>query len=420
MSNNKYLIVVGGPTASGKTALAIRLAQYFQTEIISGDSRQFYSDMYIGTARPTDEELSEAKHHFIGHLDIDDNYSVGDFVRDALQKLEELFAKQEVVILVGGSGLYIRALCEGLDEFPDVPPEVKLALEQLYQQEGLSVLQNELLARDPEYYQEVDLANPHRIIRALSVCRSSGKPFSSFRHKTDATRFFTPIYLQLYWPREQLYERINQRVDQMMAQGLLAEAEGLFARRHLNALQTVGYQELFDYLEGKQSLEEAIELIKRNSRRYAKRQLTWMRKKGQWKLFRPEDWSIVLEYIEICRQSGLRIRKAESGETRIKTLQFLIKDVEILNVHVIKTGKREFFLPQYPIQLAEPTLAILLHELGLRCQEGSISLLAPPDWVSALNELGLIPEKAVAISTLVSKYSHGVDLTEWTLLAPKS
>lgn len=306
-SESKYLIVVGGPTGSGKTAMAIRLAQYFQTEILSADSRQFFREMSIGTAKASPEELQAVPHHFINSLSIEQAYSVGDFERDALALLAHLYSAHQVVILAGGSSLYIKALCEGLDEFPEVPDPVRVAVEQLYQHEGIAALQQELAQVDPVYYEQVDRANPQRLIRAISVYRASGHPFSSFRTQQTEPRFFTPIYLWLELPREDLYQRINQRVDQMLKAGLEEEARGLYSQRHLNALQTVGYQELFDYFAGEISREEAIELIKRNSRRYAKRQGTWMRRDGFWKTFSPEQFDAIIQYLE----SEKRIVKSE-------------------------------------------------------------------------------------------------------------
>lgn len=306
-SESKYLIVVGGPTGSGKTAMAIRLAQYFQTEILSADSRQFFREMSIGTAKASPEELQAVPHHFINSLSIEQAYSVGDFERDALALLAHLYSAHQVVILAGGSSLYIKALCEGLDEFPEVPDPIRVAVEQLYQHEGIAALQQELAQVDPVYYEQVDRANPQRLIRAISVYRASGHPFSSFRTQQAEPRFFTPIYLWLELPREDLYQRINQRVDQMLKAGLEEEARGLYSQRHLNALQTVGYQELFDYFAGEISREEAIELIKRNSRRYAKRQGTWMRRDGFWKTFSPEQFDAIIQYLE----SEKRIVKSE-------------------------------------------------------------------------------------------------------------
>lgn len=310
MSETKHLIVVGGATASGKTELAIRLARHFRTAIVSCDSRQFFREMRIGTAVPSPEELAQAPHHFIGQLSIEDSYSVGDFERDALALLSRLFQQHDVVILAGGSGLYTKALCEGLDEFPEVPAAVRREVEQHYQEQGLSALQAELLAADPDYYREVDLQNPHRLIRALAVFRASGRPFSSFRTGAATPRPFVPVYLQTHWPRARLYERIDQRVDRMMAAGLLAEVRQLLPHRERTPLQTVGYQELFDHLAGKTTLPEAVELIKRNTRRYAKRQLTWLRRDGFWKHIGPSDWSIALEYIELVRTNGLRLQES--------------------------------------------------------------------------------------------------------------
>jgi tRNA dimethylallyltransferase len=289
MSEKKQLIVIGGPTASGKTGVAIQLAQAFNTCILSADSRQFYREMSIGTAKPSPEELQQAPHHFINSLSIHDSYSVGDYERDALALLQELFQKKSKVILTGGSGLFIRAVCEGLDEFPDVPEETLKAITQLYENEGLSALQQRLKKLDPDYYQEVDLQNSRRLIRALSVCKASGRPFSSFRQGGKKTRPFQPFYISLEWERTQLYERINRRVDQMMAEGLLEEAQQLHPHRHLKSLQTVGYQELFDYFDGLHSLDRAVELIKQNTRRYAKRQLTWFRKRDHWHRFRVDQ-----------------------------------------------------------------------------------------------------------------------------------
>ena len=297
MSSKKYLIIVGGPTASGKTTLAIKLAQHFKTEILSCDSRQFFKELKIGTARPTAEELQAAPHHLVAHLSIFQNYTVGDFEKEALSVLRQLYQKHQYVVLVGGSGLYIRALCEGLDQFPEVDASIRDQWNQVFEEKGLAPLQKALKEYDPVYYEEVDLQNPKRLIRALSVYTASGQAFSSFRRHEKADRFFSPIYLYIDWERSKLYERINQRVDLMLQDGLEEEARQLFPNRQLNALQTVGYQELFDFFEGKQSMEEAVELIKRNTRRYAKRQLTWLRKEAYWQALKPGDVEAAIQYI---------------------------------------------------------------------------------------------------------------------------
>ena len=279
--HKKHLIVVAGPTAIGKTSLGIELAQKFSAEIISADSRQFYKEMRIGTAVPSEAELQAAQHHFIQHISIEEDYSVGDFERDALQKLQELFLKHDVVIMVGGSGLYIDAVIKGLDHFPEVDPTIRIDLKQELEDRGLEALQEELKTRDPGYYSEVDLQNPHRVIRALEICRGTGKPYSAFRKKSTKNRFFDTLYVGLSAEREVVYDRINRRVDIMMQQGLLEEVEQLFPRRDLNALNTVGYKELFKYLNKEWDLETAVSEIKKNTRRFAKRQYTWFRKNEQ-------------------------------------------------------------------------------------------------------------------------------------------
>lgn len=298
MSKPKHLIVIGGATATGKTKAAIEVARHFGSEIISADSRQFYREMSIGTAKPDEEELSLAKHHFVDHLSVDEDYSVGDYEREVISFLDNYFEENDLAILTGGSGLFIRAVCEGLNEFPEVPEEIDQALRQLYEQEGIEPLQEEIKKLDPIYSEEVDIQNPVRLIRALGVCRASGKAFSSFRNQEKPDRVFTPIYICLEMEREKLYDRINQRVDLMVEKGLVEEARKLFPKRHLNALQTVGYQELFDHFSGKHSLEDGVELIKRNSRRYAKRQMTWFRKNDFWQRFNSKDIDGLISFIE--------------------------------------------------------------------------------------------------------------------------
>jgi len=297
MSTKKYLIIIGGPTASGKTSLAIQLAQHYDVPILSADSRQFYREMNIGTAKPTASELEAAQHHFINNLSIEDNYSVGDYEVDALARLDKIYQNNDIALMVGGSGLFIKAVCEGLDKFPEVPVSYRNDLHALMIQQGIEALQEELEKSDPEYYRIVDLNNPHRLIRALGVCRVSGQPFSSFWQQNKIKRSFEPIYILNTMDREMLYQRINTRVDQMIAQGLVEEAKSLYPQKGLAALNTVGYSELFDYFDELTSLEKAIELIKRNSRRYAKRQMTWLRRNPEWQAFPPASEKEILLFI---------------------------------------------------------------------------------------------------------------------------
>ena len=286
---NNTLLVLAGPTAVGKTAYAIRMARELNTEIISADSRQFYSEMSIGTAKPTIAELKQVQHHFIGQLSIHQQYNVSNFEQDALLKLAELFQTYPIVILTGGSGLYIDVLCKGVDDFPDPSPELRAQLKELLRKEGIFALQNLLMEKDPAYYLEVDLANPNRLIRALEVCITTGRSYSSLRKNSNKERPFEIVKVALNLPREILFSRINLRVDQMMAQGLLEEAKSLLTVRHLNALNTVGYKELFSYFDGECSLEQAVTDIKTNTRRYAKRQLTWFKKDPEYSWISPED-----------------------------------------------------------------------------------------------------------------------------------
>lgn len=276
--NQKTLISVVGPTAIGKTALAIGLAKAFNTEILSADSRQFYKEMSIGTAVPSKEELQAAKHHFIQNISIKQEYSVGDFEKDALSLLEELFKTKETVILVGGSGLYVDALTKGLDEFPKVTPQIKETVQKDLEEKGLGYLQNRLKELDPEYHKRVDLENPMRVLRALEVCLAEHKPYSSYIGKNKVKRPFKTIYIGIEAPRETIYQRIEDRVDLMIEAGLEKEAKSLYPYRALNALNTVGYKELFSYFDKEYNLETAISEIKKNTRRFAKRQGTWFRK----------------------------------------------------------------------------------------------------------------------------------------------
>lgn len=269
------LINVVGPTAIGKTSLAIKLAQHFNTEILSADSRQFYKELSIGTAAPDEEELAAAKHHFIHNRSISEDYSVGAYEKDALVKLDELFTKYNPLILVGGSGLYVDAVNKGLNEFPDVKPEVKESLQLTYEKKGIAYLQEQLQKLDPEYYQKVDIQNHVRLLRALEVCLSTGKPYSSYLNQEKPKRKFKSIYIGLKAAREVLYARINKRVDLMVEAGLLEEVKSVLEYKDKNALQTVGYSEVFKYLDKTYDWDTAVSEIKKNSRRYAKRQMTW-------------------------------------------------------------------------------------------------------------------------------------------------
>ncbi len=277
----KYLISVVGPTAIGKTNLAIALAKHYKTEIVSADSRQFFKEMQIGTAVPSKEELAAVPHHFIQHKSIFESYSVGDFEKEALALLSNLFKKHDCVIMVGGSGLYVDAVTKGLDEFPDVDPGIREDLNKELKEKGIVELQNQLKLLDETQYAKIDIENPHRLIRALEVCIGSGLPYSSFLNKKKTKRPFQTITIGLQADRQVIYDRINRRVDIMINEGLLKEARIMYPHRALNALQTVGYKELFNYFDGEWALDFAISEIKKNTRRFAKRQLTWYRKNNK-------------------------------------------------------------------------------------------------------------------------------------------
>lgn len=295
----KNLIVIAGPTAVGKTALSVELARHFGCPVISADSRQFFKEMSIGTAKPTAAEMQKVPHYFVDHISIHDTYNVGQYEREAITTIEQLFEKHNELILVGGSGLYINAVLNGVDEFEEIAPEIRENLNQTYQAQGLAWLQEKLLELDPVYYQQVDLNNPQRLIRALEVCIHNGKPYSSFRTKEKKTRPFNTIPILINTEREVLYDRINRRVDQMMANDLLEEVKHLYPHKQLNALNTVGYKELFDFLDHKNTLEEAVNLIKQNTRRYAKRQLTWFNNQGDYETFDPNDLEKLKAYLDI-------------------------------------------------------------------------------------------------------------------------
>ncbi len=300
-----YLITIIGPTAIGKTALSIELAQYFNCDIISCDSRQFYKETSIGTAVPSKEELDAAKHHFIQNKSILENYNVGEFEREAIEKLDELFQKNNIQIIVGGSGLYVNAVLNGFDDFPAIDESIRTKLNTDFEEKGLDYLIETLKELDLDYYNYITennpqtFKNPQRMKRFVEVCIGTGKPYSSFLKKKSNTRNFTPIIIGLEADREVMYSRIEQRVDIMMNQGLLKEVESVFSHKNLNALQTVGYRELFDYLDDKITLDFAVEEIKKNTRRFAKRQLTWFKRTENTKWFTfPFKSEIIIKEIE--------------------------------------------------------------------------------------------------------------------------
>lgn len=293
----KTLIVILGPTASGKTGLAIELAQKLKTEIISADSRQFYKEIPIGTAAPSEEELTKVKHHFIGNLSVEDNYNVSAFEQDSLKVIETGFKKHDQLIMVGGSGLYLDAVTKGIDDLPDPDPELRNSLSELFEKKGIEALQQKLETLDPDYYQKVDKQNPKRLLRALEVCLQTGKTYTEFRLNTIQQRDFNILKIGLEIPREDLNKRINQRTDLMLKAGWLEEAKRVFPKRELNALNTVGFKELFKHLLGEWELGFAIEKIKTNTRRFAKRQMTWFRKDPEINWFNPNNRESILQFI---------------------------------------------------------------------------------------------------------------------------
>ena len=297
MMKDKYLVVIAGPTASGKTATAIKVAKALGTEIISADSRQFYKELPIGTAAPTPEERSEVQHYMIHNLNVEDKYDVADYEQDVLDLLKRLFVNHDTVVLTGGSGLFIDAVCKGLDSIPDISEDVRNKVDELYKKGGLIALQNEVERLDPEYYNIVDKYNPRRLQRAVEVCYQTGLTYTSFRKNTVKQRDFKIIKVALLWERNELISRINLRVENMVKEGLLEEAKSMCPKRHLNSLNTVGYKELFEYFDGKVSLNEAIENIKINTRQYAKRQMTWLRKNNDYKWFTVDEQEDMLKYI---------------------------------------------------------------------------------------------------------------------------
>ena len=296
-SNKKNLIVIAGPTAIGKTSLSIKLAKKLKTEIISCDSRQFYKELSIGTAVPSQDELKKIQHHFIQNLSIKERYNIGEFEKDAILKIKSLFKKHNNVILVGGSGLYIDAVCKGIDALPDISREIRKNINTQYKENGLEWLQNKVKELDPEYFEYVDTKNPQRLIRSLETYTASGKKISSLHKKKNKKRDFNIIKIGLEIDRELLYRKINSRVDKMINDGLIEEAKKLIKYRHYNALNTVGYKELFDFLDGNSNLEIAIEKIKQNTRRLAKRQITWFKRDKSINWFTIEEYQAIVKTI---------------------------------------------------------------------------------------------------------------------------
>lgn len=307
MNLQKYLIVVVGPTAIGKTSKAIQIAQHYKCEIISCDSRQFYREMTIGTAVPSEDELNAVKHHFIHNKSINERFTVGDFERDAIATLDQLYQKSDYAVMVGGSGLYVEAVLYGMDEFPEIDPELRYQIKEKYETLGIKYLQKMLKELDPVQYEVIEKENPQRLMRALEVCQQTGLPYSSFLTKNTKKRNFIPIIIGLEAERSEIYDRINKRVDMMVEEGLLEEVKSLQPFKENNALQTVGYKELFAFIADEYSWDFAVETIKRNTRRYAKRQLTWFKKNDYTKWF---NYNVSLEII-------LEFIKSKKNETEI-------------------------------------------------------------------------------------------------------
>lgn len=296
--SKKFLVVISGPTAIGKTAVAIEIAKHFKTEIISADSRQFFKEMSIGTAKPSKAELKKVKHHFIDTHSVKDDLDAGKFEVEAIKKIEKLFEKKDLVLMAGGSGMYVDAVTKGFDPLPEVSELLREELNATYKEKGIEVLQKLLFELDPKHFYVIDLNNPHRLIRALEICIGTGQPYSSFRKGEGKKRDFSIIKIGLNTDREKLYERINKRVDKMMKAGLLDEVKKLKKYRDLNALVTVGYKELFDHLDGNTDLKTAVDKIKQNSRNFAKRQLTWFKKDKETVWFEPKDVKKIIAYIK--------------------------------------------------------------------------------------------------------------------------
>lgn len=293
----KTLIVITGPTAVGKTSLCLDIAKHFNIPIINADSRQIYKELKIGTASPTEKEMSEVRHYFVGTLHLEDYYSASLFEQQVLELLEELFKDNDYALMAGGSMMYIDAVCDGIDDIPTIDDKTREKMKKRLEEEGLEKLCEELQKLDPEYFEIVDRQNPKRVVHALEICTMTGKTYTSFRKREKKQRPFRIIKIGLNRPREELYNRINARVDEMMQNGLLKEAESMYSQRHLNSLNTVGYKELFEFFRGKWSLDEAIERMKSNTRRYARKQLTWYKKDEGIKWFHPDNKQEIIDYI---------------------------------------------------------------------------------------------------------------------------
>ena len=294
---DKTLIVITGPTAVGKTAISLDIAKHFGIPVINADSRQIYRELKIGTARPTEAEMKEVRHYFVGTLGIADYYSASLYEQQVLALLDNLFQTHDYALLSGGSMMYIDAVCDGIDDIPTVDDKTRETMKRRLKEEGLEALCEELKRLDPDYYEEVDLQNPRRVVHALEICTMTGNTYTSYRKRERRERPFRIIKIGLTLPREELYDRINARVDRMMADGLLDEAKEMYPQKELNALNTVGYKELFDYLDGRWPLEEAVERIKGNTRRYARKQLTWYKKDDRFRWFHPHDKENIINYI---------------------------------------------------------------------------------------------------------------------------
>jgi tRNA dimethylallyltransferase len=295
---NKTLLVILGPTGVGKTNISLRLAEHFACPIISSDSRQFYRELKIGTAAPTAEQLNRVKHYFVGSHSIFDEYNAGQYEQDVIQMLDELYLKHDVVMLVGGSMMYIDAVCNGMDNIPTVNAETRTFWLQQFDEKGLEFIQSELKRLDPIHYEQVDRQNPKRILHALEICSMTGNPYSSLRTGEKKQRNFNVIKVGLNLPRPELYSRINSRVDEMMNEGLLKEAELFYSNRHLNTLNTVGYKELYEYMNGNWTLDFAVNMIKQDSRRYAKRQLTWFNRDVDIQWFEPKEEEQIIQFVD--------------------------------------------------------------------------------------------------------------------------